>query len=154
MSISVEHYRVEGTPPPWSVTGVNKFVTGALGRVQRAGETLPEHFLLGVCPWGERNALGGTPAPVQEVMDPRFRLVHFTGCGRPYLVALFIGEDAAARQQTAMQHLPWSEHFAVVCRNGQVVLEYLGCTEDIWVDQEPDLHTLRELLGQGGLAHF
>jgi hypothetical protein len=154
MSMPVKQCRVEGTPPPWSVTEVNKFVIGALDRVQRDGEGLPEHFLLSICPWGERNALGGTPPQVQEVIDPRLRLVHFTGCGRPYLIALFIGEDAATRQETAMRYLPWSEHFAVACRDGQAVLEYLGCTEDIWADQVPDPRTLRELLGQGALAHF
>jgi len=130
MGISVERYRVEGAPPPWGVTGIKNFVIGALSRAWGEGDW-PGHFLLSLCPWGERNALGGTPTPLQEVMDPRLRLVHFTGCGRPYWVILFIGEDAAARQRIAMQYLPWSEHFAVTCHDGEAVLEFLGCTEDI-----------------------
>jgi len=154
MSISVERYMVEGTPPPWSVTKVNNFVVGALARMRHEGGDLPEHFLLSFCPWGERNAIGGTPEQLREVMDPRFRLVHFTGCSRPYWVILFIGEAAAARQQLAMRHLPWSEHFTVVCRDSGAILEYLGCTEEVSVDYESDPHTLRELLSQGRLVSF
>ena len=153
MNMLIERYRIDGAPPPWSITNVHNFLVGALGRLQRDGE-LPERFFLSLCPWGERNALGGTPAQVQEVMDPRFRLVHFTACGRPYLVVLFMGKDAVSRQRVAMEHLPWSEHFAVVCQDDQAVLNYLGCTEDIWVDHVADSRSLRELLDQGTLASF
>jgi hypothetical protein len=154
MSHPIRSVQVEGQPPPWSVTGVDKFLVGALQRVQREGAALPPRFYMSLCPWGERNALGGTPAPVQEILDPRLRLVHFTGCGRPYLVALFIGDDAAARQQTAMQHLPWSEHLAVTRRDEQVRARYLGCTEEVDADQKVDPRTLRELLIQGELGAF
>ena len=151
---SIHSFTLEGATPPWSVIGVDKFVTGALGRIEGGGGTLPAHFRMSCCPWGERNALGGTPEPVREIMDPRLRLVHFTGCGRPYLVVLFIGDDAAQRQQIAMQHLPWSEHFDVRINGGEAALSYLESTEDLWGDDEPDTRTLRELLQQGELEHF
>ena len=108
----------------------------------REGGALPKQFWFTACPWGERNALGGTPEPVQEIIDPRFRIVHFTGCGRPYLVILFLGTDAAMRQQTAMVHLPWSKHFVVTCNEGEAILKYLGCTEDIWTDAAANPHGL------------
>lgn len=145
---------VQGDPPPWSVVDVDKFVVGALKRVEDSGGDLPPRFRMSCCPWGERNALGGTPQPVQEVMDPRLRLVHFTGCGRPYLVALFIGDDAARRQDTAREHLPWSEHFDVSIQGDVAALRYLDCTEDLWGDEEPDTRSLRELLQQGQLESF
>lgn len=154
MSILIDQYQIKGTPPPWSVTSVNNFVIGILNRALREKGDPPEQFWLSVCPWGERNALGGTPIQLQEVMDPRFRLVHFTGCGRPYLVILFIGEDAESRQQAAMPHLPWSEHFLVTCRDGLATLKYLSYTENVEVEQEPKARTLWELLHHGDLTHF
>lgn len=151
---SVTAFHVDGSPPPWTVTGVNKFITGALDRVERQGGRLPEHFRLSICPWGERNALGGTPDEVREIIDPRLRLVHFTGCGRPYLVAVFTGADAAGQQDIAIKHLPWSEHFTVDLDRGRANLRFLDCTEDLWGDDEPDPRTLRELLHQGELERF
>jgi hypothetical protein len=151
---SVHSYRVQGEVPPWTVTGVTGFIVGALGRIEGTGGPLPPHFRLSVCPWGERNSLGGTPAPVREVTHPRLRLVHFTGCGRPYLVALFQGEGAASRQQVAMRHLPWSEHFSVDVEAGNAALTYLDCTEDLWEEPEADPRTLRELLENGELTAF
>ncbi len=151
---SITSYHIEGTPPPWTATSVDKFIVGALGRVERESGNLPPGFHLSICPWGERNAVGGTPSEVREVTHPRFRLVHFTGCGRPYLVALFTGEDAARHQEAAMRLLPWSEHYTASIHQGQANLVYLNCTEDLWGDEEPDPRTLRELLEQGELEHF
>jgi hypothetical protein len=148
-------FSIDGSPPPWTVANVDKFIVAALNRIQGAGGALPESFYLSVCPWGERNALGGTPPKVQEIMDPRLRLVHFTGCGRPYLVAAFTGEGAEGRQEIAMRHLPWSEHFAVAHEGGHARLAYLGCTEDLWDEEsETPPRTLQELLRQGELADF
>jgi hypothetical protein len=148
--------RVRGNPPPWTVTGVNRFLVGALERIASLGTPLPERFRLSVCPWGERNQLGGTPAPVQAVTDPRLRLVHFTGCGRPYLLALFQGDDAGARQDIAMRHLPWSEHFTVTLAGDQAELTYLDCTEALWDDAADDHppRTLQALFASGELAAF
>jgi hypothetical protein len=154
MNNPIERCRIEGTVPPWSVTSVHNFVVGALNRAQRDAWALPGQFRLSICPWGERNILGGTPTQVQEVINPRLRLVHFTGCGRPYLLILFVGEDAAAHQQIAMQYLPWSEHFSVTCHDNEAALDYHGSTEEINDASSGDVRTLRELLGQGALADF
>lgn len=152
---SVSDYTIEGTPPPWTVTGVDKFIVGSLSRIERSGSSLPSRFFLSFCPWGERNSLGGTPTEVQEIMDPRLRLVHFTGCGRPYLVALFGGEGASDRQRIAMEKLPWSEHFEAILHDGIVKLRYLDCTEDTWEDEEDfDPRQLVDLLQTGELARF
>ena len=150
----INSFQITGKPPPWSVAGVKNFVTGALRRLESVGGNLPEHFRMSCCPWGERNAIGGTPAPLREVMDPRLRLVHFTGCGRPYLVAVFTGDDAAESQDKAREHLPWSEHFEVRVDGDRALLHFLDSTEDLWGDEEPDFRQLRELFHQGELAAF
>lgn len=123
-------FEVLGTPPPWTVTTVDKFIVSALGRVAKEGGTLPPGFRLSLCPWGERNAIGGTPFELRAVSDPRFRIVHFTGCSRPYLVAVFLGEGAGTQQQVAMRHLPWSEHYEVELLDGHARLRFLADTED------------------------
>lgn len=152
---SVNSFQVEGDTPPWTVTGVDKFITGSLARVERAGGDIPETFYLSICPWGERNALGGTPEKVQDIIDPRLRLVHFTGCGRPYLVILFMGAEAAERQQVAMQHLPWSEHFLCLREGSHLSVQFQDAIEDLWGEEDdPDPRTLRELLHLGELERF
>jgi hypothetical protein len=152
----IEAFEVQGDTPAWTVTHVSKFVVGALGRAEREGGPLPERFHLTLCPFGERNAAGGIPGPVHATLDPRFRLVHFTGCGRPYLVVLYIGADAAARQADAIAHLPWSEHYAVEAREGTAHLEFLAATEQPAADAPPwtGPRTLRELERSGELARF
>ncbi len=151
---SIHTYQIAGDPPPWSVTGVDKFIVGALDRVERQGGVLPADFRLSICPWGERNAIGGTPEEVNDITDPRMRLVHFTGCGRPYLVALFSGDEAERQQRIAMQHLPWSEHLSVELSEQTARLHYLDSTEDLWGDEEADPRSLLELFQQGELKHF
>ncbi|MCB1875204.1 MAG: hypothetical protein KDH88_04440 [Chromatiales bacterium] len=149
-------FEIVGTPPPWSVTLVDKFVVGALERVVDQGGELPERFRISFFPWGEHNAMGGTPEEVREVMDPRLRLVHFTGCGRPYLVVIFIGEKAENDQAVARCQLPWSEHFLGMREGGKLTLEFLGETEELETATEPEVaaRTLRSLFHQDGLRHF
>ena len=146
---------VRGDPPPWSVALVDKFVGSVLGRMDREGARLPQSFRISMCPWGERNAVGGTPAAVKEHSDPRFRIVHFTGCSRPYLVAVFAGDDARARQQVAMAHLPWSEHYEAEIRDGTVILSFVDSTEEVdEPEDEPAARTLYELARNGELAEL
>jgi hypothetical protein len=153
---SIASFRVTGDLPPWTVTSVSKFVVGALARVEGATGPLPARFFLSVCPWGERNAMGGTPPQVLEVVDPRMRLVHFTGCGRPYLIVLFTGANAAERQQRAIETLPWSEHFEVANEQGAAALTLIACTEDVanGVDDWSPQRTLQGLLETGELGRF
>ncbi len=153
---ALSRLEITGSPPPWSVTSVDKFVVTALQRAQREGGALPDDFYLTLCPWGERNAIGGTPVQVQEVTDPRFRIVHFTGCSRPYLVAILIGEDAAEQQQVAIKHLPWSEHYGVEMRNGTVRLRFIAYTEDPEEESEEraGARTLQDLFRTGEHAEL
>ena len=101
--------------------------------------------------------MGDALAPVQAVIDPRLRIVHFTGCSRPYLVVLFVGKEAARDQQVIMRHLPWSEHYDVeVDGEGTVLLRFLGCTEEPEEENagEQPTRNLHELFRSGALADF
>ncbi len=152
----VASYKVNGAPPPWSVTGVDKFVVGVIERAEREGGALPDSFFLSLCPWGERNVVDSGADELRDVMDPRFRLVHFTGCGRPYLVVVLTGEDAAKRQQIAMKYLPWSEHYRV-CISGSVIeLEFVAEVEEPEVDSGEQVGERRlvQLFESGELAAF
>lgn len=153
---ALSRFEIIGTPPPWSVTLVDKFVTGALGRIVDQGGRLPTEFRISFFPWGEHNAMGGTPEAVREIMDPRLRLVHFTGCGRPYLVVVFIGDKAAGDQEIARCQLPWSEHYRAQDGGDQLTLEFIGETEELENAVEPDVaaRTLRSLFHQEGLTNF
>lgn len=151
----VNVFEVLGDPPPWSVVSVDKFVVSVLRRLERDGVQLPEQFRFSLCPWGERNAIGGTPSVVKDGADPRCRVVHFTGCSKPYLVAVFTGDDAARRQELAMHHLPWSEHYQVELRDGIARLGYLDCMEEVEEpEDEPAVRTLYELARSGELAEL
>lgn len=152
----VKEFEVNGSPPPWTVTGVDKFIVSVIERAEREGGDLPGEFYLSLCPWGERNAVGGGAAELRDVMDPRFRLVHFTGCGRPYLLVFFIGDDARQRQRVAVRHLPWSEHYRASISDGVIHLEFIEQAEQ---PQEGGAEvmgerTLRALLRAGELASF
>lgn len=150
-------FDIQGSPPPWSVTAVDKFVVSSLQRAQREGGALPQRFRMSMCPWGEHNAMGKARAPVQAVIDPRLRIVHFTGCSRPYLVVLFVGEDADRDQNVMMQRLPWSEHYEVrIDGKGSISLRFLGCTEEPEEENvtEQRARNLQELFHSGALADF
>lgn len=157
MSNTIEECLCLGTPPPWSVVNVHGFVSTALQRLQRDGQELPECFRLSIYPWGEHNAAGGIPEAVREVTDVRSRLVHFTNCGRPYMVILFTGEQAANHQQIARSLLPWSEHLIVTRHGLELSLEYLEGVECIADADSPYVIaqcSLQSLAAQGKLADF
>ena len=151
--IQKDSIELTGTLPPWSVTSIEGFVASALERAEREGGELPEQFHLTVCPWGERNAAVRQGSGWKDVMDPRYRLVHFTGCGRPYLVAILTGEDAASRQHQAMRYLPWSEHYRA-SRQGELLrLQLVAGVEEPEVDVQDAFEdrgrTLVELFESG-----
>lgn len=148
---------IVGSPPPWSVTAVDKFVVSSLQRAQREGGALPRQFRMSMCPWGERNAMGEAWGMAQAVIDPRFRIVHFTGCSRPYLVVLFVGEDAARDQDVMKRYMPWSEHYEVeLAGKGTIALRFVGCTEEPEEENagEQQTRNLQELFRSGALADF
>jgi len=70
-------------------------------------------------------------ARVIELTDSRVRLQHFTGCHRPYLVILLLGEDAERRREEIQKFLPWSEGYEVNLMNGTTRLEFIEAVEDI-----------------------
>ena len=150
-------FEIRGSPPPWSVTAVDKFVVSSLQRAQREGGALPQQFHLSMCPWGERNALGEARGRIQAVIDPRFRIVHFTGCSRPYLVVLLVGADAPRDQEVMIKCMPWSEHYAVqLDATGTITLHFIGCTEEPEEasSDEPESRNLQDLFHAGALTHF
>jgi hypothetical protein len=153
---AIERIDISGTPPPWGVTAIGGFVRSALGRVEREGGALPDEFCVSFCPWGERNAVSEAMATIADVFEPRLRLVHFTSCGRPYLVAVLTGPDAAERQARTLDHLPWSEHYHARREGVRLELRLVAEREDIGVEPPESLseRTLRRLFEAGGLDHF
>jgi hypothetical protein len=151
-----ERIDIEGTPPPWGVTGIGGFVRSAIGRVEREGGKLPDEFCVSFCPWGERNAVSHALSTIADVFEPRFRLVHFTSCGRPYLVAVMTGPDAADRQRRTLDHLPWAEHYHGRWENGGLRLTLVAEREDIGVEPPESLgeRSLRQLFESGDLQRL
>ena len=152
----IKRVTVEGSPPPWGVTGIGGFVPSALARVEREGGALPDAFCVSFCPWGERNAAAHVLDAIADVFEPRFRLVHFTSCGRPYLVAVLTGPDAVERQGRTMQHLPWSEHYHATRSGDSLRLQLVGEVEDIGVEPPESLgeRSLRELFETGQIGEL
>lgn len=132
---AIADIQVRGSPPPWSITRLDGFVQSALTRARREGRELPPAFSVSFCPWGERNAAVHGLSALADVFEPRYRLVHFTSCGRPFLIAILTGKDAAERQRKAMRHLPWSEHFSATRHGDRVTLTFLCEVQDL--DVEP-----------------
>jgi len=85
---SIGRIQLEGSPPPWGITTIDGYIQSALSRAERGGSALPEEFVVSFCPWGERNAAFNGLSEMADVFEPLFRLVHFTSCGRPYLVSV------------------------------------------------------------------
>jgi len=150
----ISQISLKGSPPPWGVTAIDGFILSALSRAEREGSELPGEFYVSFCPWGERNEVFHHLSAVTDVFEPRFRLVHFTSCGRPYLVAILTGPDAMVRQRKAMAHLPWSEHYHGRLEGGSLTLTLEGEVEDIGVDPPETLgeRTLKRLFESGEIA--
>lgn len=148
---TISRIQLEGSPPPWGITAISGFIQSALSRAERENSALPEEFFVSFCPWGERNAAYHQLSGMADVFEPLFRLVHFTSCGRPYLVAVLTGPDAMERQQKAMMHLPWSEHYRGRLEGDCVTLTMIAEVEDIDLESpEPiDERSLRQLFESG-----
>ena len=153
---TINQFRLEGAPPPWSVTGIDGFILSALARTEREGSKLPADFFATFCPWGERNAAFHNASEMSDVYEPPFRLVHFTSCGRPFLVAILTGADAEERQRKAMKYLPWSEHYRGRLEGNGVVLTFIDETEDLDIEPPGSLgeRSLRQLFESGEILDF
>ncbi len=140
----------------WSVARISGFVPAVLSRWQREFGELPEHFHLVVCPQVEINARGGVPPEVHTISDPRLTCRHFTGCHKPYFVALFTGTGSAARSHRAQELLAWSEAYGVELTPSAIRLRLEGYSEDLDDEDLPpgQIRTLRDLLKTGELVRI
>ena len=140
----------------WTVAKIPGFVAAVLNRWQREHGELPARFHMAMCPQVEINAMGGLPSRVRELTDPRLTCRHFTGCHKPYLVVIFVGDDADSRRQQAQELLSWSEGYAVEKTESAVQLTFAGCTEEVDHDEDPrpNARRLQELLESGELIRI
>lgn len=150
---TIDEIRVQGSPPPWSITSLDGFVQSALSRAGRQSRELPASFRMSFCPWGERNAAVHEWSALADVFEPRYRLVHFTSCGRPFLIAILTGEDAGERQRKAMRHLPWSEHFSATLDGGLLTLTFICEVQHLDVESPESIEdrSLKQLFESGEL---
>ena len=153
---SIDRIRLEGSPPPWGITAIGGFVESVLSRAERGGGELPREFHASFCHWGERNAAFHGLANIADIFEPLYRLVHFTSCGKPFLVAFFTGPDASERQQKVMQHLPWSEHYQCRKEQDHLVLTFLAESQDVDNATAGPLgeRSLRSLFESGEILDF
>ena len=115
----------------WSAVGLPGFIIKALERWQRNYGDLPPQFRLVACPQVEVNAVGGLPDRVRELTDSRVRLLHFTGCHKPYLILLLFGDDAETCRAEIQQWLAWSEGYQAVIIDGVIRLRFIDAIEEI-----------------------
>jgi hypothetical protein len=114
----------------WSVAGIPGFMQTALAGWQRNHGRLPDRFVLVACPQVEINVQGGLPMRVRELTNPRLRFQHFTGCHKPYLVILLVGEDAGARREELQKMLSWSEGYQVEHGDKTMRLRFIEAIEE------------------------
>jgi hypothetical protein len=152
-----ERLEIVGLPPhveAWSVARIPGFVLAVLKRWHRNRVELPRGFSVLMCPQVEVNAAGGLPPRVVELTDPKLRCRHFTGCHKPYLVAIFTGDDAEARRAEAQALLSWSEGYQAEITSDIVRLTFTECTEESPHDRSnvPPPRTVQDLLASGELV--
>ncbi|MGA7980621.1 MAG: hypothetical protein WCA32_10380 [Chromatiaceae bacterium] len=157
MTQSLTQVSLEGVPDfvaSWSAAKIPGFVAAVIKRWRREHGHLPRSFAMVICPQVEINAIGGLPAGVIELTDPRLRCRHFTGCHKPYFVVFFTGEDAEERRAKVQPLLPWSEGYAVELQGQSAVLRFVDANEDVDSDTNrvKRTRTLQELLETGELV--
>ena len=133
MATSRDPLEIVGLPPyisSWSAVGLPGFIMSVLNRWQRNYGELPAKFVLLACPQVEINAMGGLPVRVSELTDCRVRVQQFTGCHRPYLVILLLGDDAEERREAIQPLLPWSEGYHVALSENSTQLHFVAAVED------------------------
>lgn len=134
MDSSPQQLEITGVPAyigSWSAVGLPGFVLNVLDRWQRNYGRLPPQFRLIACPQVEVNAVGGLPARVRELTDSRVRLLHFTGCHKPYLIILLFGDDAERRRAEIQSWLAWSEGYQAEVRQEVIRLRFIDAVEEI-----------------------
>ena len=152
----VEFTDVPAHVQSWSVARIAGFVPAVLNRWQREFGELPERFHMVACPQVEINARGGLPSEMHAISDPRLTCRHFTGCHKPYFVALFKGADSAERCLRAQELLAWSEGYCVELTPSAIRLRLEGYSEDLEDEELPpgQIRTLQDLLRTGELVRI
>lgn len=161
MELVLNKTDVHGIPvyvESWAAALVPNLVSTALGRWEREYEKLPESFYMLICPQVEINARGGLPADIHEYIDPKLTCRQFTGCLKPYFIALFMHQSAEDRCLKTQQLLAWSEAYKVKIKDGDVILNFVACTEEL--DDEIDTEfsenkkIFQELISTGELMRI
>ncbi len=124
---------IQGIPPyvkSWSVAVIPRFIPAVLDRWRRNYGELPQQFVMVLCPQVEINAVGGLPARVRELTNPKFRMQHFTGCHKPYVVLIHVGEDAEGWREEVQRMLSWSEGYRVETTEELTRLHFIDAVEE------------------------
>ncbi len=133
MGSELVQLEISGVPPyvrAWSAVGLPGFIVKVLDRWQRNFGKLPSQFVLLACPQVEINAIGGLPSQVRELTDSRVRMLHFTGCHKPYQIFLLFGESLETRREEIQKRLPWSESYQVEFTNSMAHLRFIEAIEE------------------------
>ena len=126
-------FEIQGIPPyvaSWSVVAIPRFIPTVLDRWRRNYGELPHQFVMVLCPQVEINAIGGLPRRIRELTNPRFRMQHFTGCHKPYMVLIHAGETADAWREEVQTLLSWSEGYQVEITEEMTRLRFIDAVEE------------------------
>jgi hypothetical protein len=129
----VEQLEIDGIPPyveSWSAASIPGFIPAVLDRWRRNCDELPTRFVMVVCPQVEVNAMGGLPDRVRNLTNPRLRFLHFTGCHKPFVVLLYIGDDAEQWRAKVQRLLSWSESYQAELTAGITRLKFIEAIEE------------------------
>ncbi len=154
MESAAKHLEITGLPPyvgSWSAVGLPGFIIKVLSRWQRNFGLLPSQFVLVACPLVEIYAIGGLPSRVRELTDSRVRILHFTGCHKPYLVILLLGDNAEVRRKDIQKLLSWSEGYQVELKDGTTHLRFIEAIEE--TDDAVELEIEEKLRRKGTAIH-
>jgi len=126
-------FEIQGLPPyvkSWSVAAIPRFIPAVIDRWRRNYGELPHQFVMVLCPQVEINAIGGLPARVRELTNPKFRMQHFTGCHKPYVVLIHVGESAEDWRAEVQNMLSWSEGYRVETTQELTRLHFIDAVEE------------------------
>lgn len=128
-----EQLEISGIPPhveSWSAVNIPGFILAVLDRWRQNGGSVPERFVMVVCPQVEVDAMGGLPDRVRELTNARQRFLHFTGCHKPYVVLFYAGNDAEAWRMEVQRLLSWSEGYQARLTAEIARLEFIDAVEE------------------------
>jgi hypothetical protein len=130
---ATDRLEIDGVPAniaSWSAAGIPGFLLAVLDRWRRNSGRVPDRFAMVLCPQIEIHAMGGLPARVRELTDPRLRFQHFTGCHRPYVILFHADEDAEEWREAVQGQLAWSESYQAEFADGVLRLRFVDAVEE------------------------